>query len=208
AAAPRPGRTRGRRAGSRRAVAPGQKGRGGGVRRGARLARRYPTCHTVHDYAICDPNNALAHRGRSAAVDRLLGMRSAWLVRQLRDVTLLWPAERTRDLVYAHVPSAARLAGRVAPLAGPGPDRTWLPGAPAVVLYLGALRPHKGVEALLSAWRAVSGRLAATLLIAGDGPGRDRVVAAGRECPSIRYLGYLDEAGKARAMRQAGWLAF
>jgi len=181
---------------------------GVGVLPVARLARRYPTCHTVHDYAICDPNNALAHRGRSAAVDRLLGMRSAWLVRQLRDVTLLWPAERTRDLVYAHAPSAARLAGRVVPLAVPGPDRSWPPGSPDVVLYLGVLRPHKGVDTLLSAWRAVAGRIAATLLIAGDGPGRDQVVAAGRDCPSIRYLGYLDEAGKARAMRQAGWLAF
>jgi glycosyltransferase involved in cell wall biosynthesis len=202
------GLTPGHLAGFRPDVVHVHNWQGIGVLPVARLARSYPTCHTVHDYAICDPNNALAHRGRSAAVDRLLGMRSAWLVRHLREVTLLWPAERTRDLVYAHVPSAARLAGRVVPLAVPGPDVTWPPGSPDVVLFLGALRPHKGVDTLLSAWRAVSGRSAATLLIAGDGPGRDQVVAAGRDCPSIRYLGYLDEAGKARAMRQAGWLAF
>ncbi|HEY2673866.1 MAG TPA: glycosyltransferase [Rugosimonospora sp.] len=174
----------------------------------ARLARRYPTCHTVHDYAICDPNNALAHIGRGRPVDRLLGLRSAWLARQLRDVTLLWPAERTRDIVHAHAPQASRLTGRIVPLAVPVPEARWYPGRRDVFLYLGALAPHKGIGILLDAWRAVADETTATLLIAGDGPGRDEVEAAARGCPSIRYLGYLDEGGRVRAMRDAGWLVF
>jgi glycosyltransferase involved in cell wall biosynthesis len=169
----------------------------------ARLARAYPTCHTVHDYAICDPNNALANRGRSTIVDRLLALRSAWLVRRLRAVTLLWPAERTRDIVRAHVPGAARLPGRIVPLAVPTAGQP--PGPPRrrdVFLFLGALSPHKGVDLLLDAWR---GAVHGTLLIAGDGPLRAEVERAG---PSVRYLGYLDDAGKASALREAAWLVF
>src|SRR5262249_1528450 len=82
-----------------------------------RLARRYPTCHTVHDYALCDTSAVLAYVGRSPVRDALLRIRSAWLVRLLRPAVLLWPAERTRDLVRRYAPAAARLGGAVVPLA-------------------------------------------------------------------------------------------
>ena len=174
----------------------------------ARLARRYPTCHTVHDYAICDPNNSLVHGYRPAPLASLLRLRSAWLVWQLRNVTPLWPAERARDIVRSRVPAAARLDGRIIPLAVRMTPRQWPTGSQNVFIYLGALSPHKGTSLMLDAWRAVAGEIDATLLIAGDGPQRAEVEAAAHDCPSIRYLGYLDEAGKVRAMSEAGWLVY
>jgi glycosyltransferase involved in cell wall biosynthesis len=174
----------------------------------ARLARRYPTCHTVHDYAICDPNNALAHWNGGKPVRWLLRVRAAWVVRRLRSVTLLWPAGRTRDVVRSRVPGSARLSGRVVPLAVRMTSREWPPGRPDTLLYLGALSPHKGVSMLLDAWRSVARELDATLLIAGDGPQRGAVEEAARDSSSIRYLGYLDAKGKAKAMEAAGWLVF
>jgi glycosyltransferase involved in cell wall biosynthesis len=173
-----------------------------------RLARKYPTCHTVHDYAICDPNNALVQPQRARPLAWLLRLRSAWLVWGLREVTPLWPAERTRDIVHSRVPSSSRLSGRVVPLAVRMPQKQWHPGCSDVFLYLGALSPHKGISMLLEAWRAVARDIAATLLIAGDGPQRGEVEAAARDCPSIRYLGYLDDVGKVGAMSEAGWLLF
>ncbi|GAB1642014.1 glycosyltransferase family 4 protein [Krasilnikovia sp. MM14-A1259] len=174
----------------------------------ARLARAYPICHTVHDYAIADPNNALGNRGRSAALDTALQLRSAWLVSQLRRVTLLWPAARTREIVERHVPAAGRLPGRVVPLAVPedGPRPVWRRGHTDTFLFLGALSPHKGVDMLLDAWRlaGVRGRL----LVAGDGALRDRLAAEARDVPGIKPLGFLDAAGKEAAFQEAGWLVF
>ncbi|MFB9234044.1 glycosyltransferase [Plantactinospora siamensis] len=189
----------------------------------ARLARAYPTCHTVHDYALCDPNNALANRGRSGLVDRALRVRSAWLVRRLRRVTLLWPAQRTRDIVRGQVPGEARLTGRVVPLAvftGVRRPVSWPPGDRRVFLFLGALSEHKGIDLLLDAWREAGAGVGAgagagaeagagagaTLLIAGDGPRRVAVEAAARTLPGVEYLGYLDGPGKEAALRRAGWL--
>lgn len=175
----------------------------------ARLARSYPTCHTVHDYAICDPNNALANRGRSPVAELALGVRSAWLVRRLRHVSLLWPAQRTRDIVHRHVPGASRLVGRVVPLAVPTPSGRrvqWRPGDRQVFLFLGALSPHKGIDLLLDAWSDGAATTGATLLLAGEGPLRGRVEEVARTTPSVRYLGYLDGPGKEEAMQHAGWL--
>jgi glycosyltransferase involved in cell wall biosynthesis len=177
----------------------------------ARLARTYPTCHTVHDYAIADPNNALANRGRSRLADTALDARSAWLVRRLRRVSFLWPAQRTRDILRDKVPAASGLDGSVVPLAvftGRGPRPTWRPGTRNVFLYMGALSPHKGVDLLLDAWRTVPGGGDRVLLVAGDGALRGAVGTAAAADPSIRYLGYLDAAGKTAAIQEAGWLVF
>lgn len=176
----------------------------------ARIARAWPTCHTVHDYAICDPNNSLANHGRSAVGDRLLGLRSAWLIRQMRGVSMLWPAARTRDIAQRHVPAGRRLDGIVVPLAVPAADApvTWPAGDPTVFLFLGALSEHKGIDLLLDAWRHVAGEVNATLLVGGDGPRRAAVEEAARQLPGLHYLGFLDAAGKEAAMGRAGWLVF
>jgi glycosyltransferase involved in cell wall biosynthesis len=178
----------------------------------ARLTRAYPICHTVHDYALADPNNALGNRGRSSAVDTLLRARSAWLVGRFRRITLLWPAARTREILERHVPAASRLPGRVVPLAVPehGPAPRWQRGHLGTFLFLGALSPHKGVEVMLDAWRAVAPAAppGAKLMVAGDGALRDHLAAAARELPSVRPLGFIGTAAKEAAFREAGWLVF
>jgi glycosyltransferase involved in cell wall biosynthesis len=166
----------------------------------ARIARVYPTVHTVHDHAIRDPNNALGNLGRSAALDLLLRVRSAWIRRRLRRITLLFAAERTRTAV------GAGANGRILPLAArTGWHRLqWPPGRRDVFLFVGALSPHKGLDLLLDAWRPALG----TLLVAGAGPLRADVERAGLTDPSVRFLGYLDEDAKRAAFARAGWLVF
>jgi glycosyltransferase involved in cell wall biosynthesis len=176
----------------------------------ARIARGYPTCHTVHDHAICDPNNALGNLGRSAVLDAALAVRSAWILRLFRGMLLLFAAERTRDAVRRSAPKARQPASRIVPLAVPTPWHrlAWPPGRRDVFLFLGALSPHKGLDLLLDAWRATRAESGATLLVAGDGPLRAEVERLAAESSSVRYLGYLDEAGKRAAFEQAGWLVF
>ncbi|MET8148634.1 glycosyltransferase [Actinoplanes sp. NPDC049668] len=164
----------------------------------ARIAAAYPTVHTVHDHAILDPNNALGNLGRSRTLDVLLRARSAWIRRRFRRMTLLFAAARTRDAV------GAGPNGQVLPLAVAGPRRDWPAGRRDVFLFLGALSTHKGLDLLLDAWDPAMG----TLLVAGDGPMRADVERAAAAEKSVRFLGYLDEAGKQAALRQAGWLVF
>ncbi|WP_306215129.1 glycosyltransferase [Actinoplanes sp. RD1] len=170
-----------------------------GVRTVARIARAYPTVHTVHDYAIVDPNNAMLSLGRSRILDALLRMRSAWILRQFHNVRLLYATERARATVMH---GARRPESRLVPLAVDldWNRRTWPPGDPATFLYLGALGVHKGVDLLLEAWDGPG-----TLLVAGDGPLR---AMAEQPRPGVEYLGRLDEAGKRAAFERAGWLVF
>jgi glycosyltransferase involved in cell wall biosynthesis len=172
----------------------------------ARISRAYRTCHTVHDHAICDPNNALGNLGRSRLLDALLAVRAAWIVRRLRRVRLLFAAERTRDTVRAVAPSSGRLASRIVPLAVHVPWHRlhWPAGPRDAFLFLGALSPHKGIEHLLDAWRPAFG----TLLVAGDGPLRPDVARRAATTPSVHYLGHLDDEGKRAAFARAGWLVF
>jgi len=164
----------------------------------ARIAKAYPTVHTVHDHAILDPDNALGNAGRSMMLDVLLRVRSAWIVRRFRRMTLLFAAERTREAV------GAGANGRILPLAIPHYRLDWPTGRRDVFLFLGALSPHKGLDLLLDAWDPGLG----TLLVAGAGPLRAEVERAAAADPSVRFLGYLDEAGKRAAFTQAGWLVF
>jgi glycosyltransferase involved in cell wall biosynthesis len=172
----------------------------------ARISKAYPTCHTVHDHAICDPNNALGNLGRSRVLDALLAVRAAWIVRRFRRVRLLFAAERTRDTVRAIAPQAGGLASRIVPLAVPTPWHRlpWPAGRRDAFLFLGALTRHKGIDLLLDAWRPAFG----TLLVAGDGPLRPEVERRAASTPSVRYLGHLDDEGKRAAFAQAGWLVF
>jgi len=166
----------------------------------ARTSREFPTCHTVHDYAICDPNNALGTRRWA----RLLAARSVFLTRCLRRTTLIFPADRTYDIVLRRTPGIAGSTVRILPLAVPGPRCTWPKGRRDVFLFLGALSRHKGVDLLLDAWRPDFG----TLLIGGDGPLRSDVERRAAVTPSVRYLGYADGAAKRAAFAAAGWLVF
>jgi glycosyltransferase involved in cell wall biosynthesis len=170
----------------------------------ARLSRAYPTCHTVHDHAICDPNNALGTIGRSGVFDAFLSVRSAFIARRLRRTTLIFAAERTWDTVRRIVPGIRGHAVRILPLAVPGPRRSWPAGRRDVFLFLGALSPHKGVHLLLDSWRSDYG----TLLVGGDGPLRADVQRIAGATASVRFLGYVDGAVKRASLAAAGWLVF
>ncbi|GAA2689963.1 glycosyltransferase [Actinoplanes palleronii] len=181
-----------------------------GIRPIARIAQRYPTVHTVHDFAIADPGNALGNIGRSPALDRLLALRAARVARALRNVTLLYGSERTRDVMLRNVPATRDLDQRVVLLSLPVPAgrRALPPGDRATFLYLGALAEHKGVGDLLRSWTTSPLREHGTLLLGGDGPLRADAEAAAAAFPSVHYLGYLGESGKQAAFRRAGWLLF
>ncbi|MEV4619282.1 glycosyltransferase family 4 protein [Asanoa sp. NPDC049573] len=173
----------------------------------ARLAAAYPTCHSVHDHAICDPNNGRANLGRSRPLDALLGLRTRWIVGRLRRVRLLFAAERTLAEVRRRAPASERVRGEILPLAVPVAWHRldWPAPRPDVFLFLGALTPHKGIDLLLDAWPATTG---ATLLVAGDGPLRAEVERKAATTPSVRYLGYVDGESKRAALAAAGWLVF
>jgi glycosyltransferase involved in cell wall biosynthesis len=73
------------------------------------------------------------------------------------------------------------------------------PGA-LVVLCLGRLVPVKGVDVVLAATRDLAG---VEVLVAGDGPERPRLEAAG---PAARFLGDVAGAARARALAAADLL--
>ncbi|WP_446218775.1 glycosyltransferase family 4 protein [Micromonospora sp. IBHARD004] len=175
-----------------------------------RLLRAYPGVHSVHDHAVCDPNNALGNVGRSRTVDQLLRVRARWVMRRLRRAVLLFPSERTRRRVLGSASGVAGVTDRVVPLAVPAPPRraAWPPGRRDVFLYLGVLDRHKGLDLLLDAWRTAGPATGGTLLIGGDGPLHADVERLAAATPSVRYLGYLDAAGKEAAFAAAGWLVF
>ncbi|GGL19537.1 glycosyltransferase [Mangrovihabitans endophyticus] len=172
----------------------------------ARLARAYPTVHTVHDYAVVDPNNAMLSLGRSGLLDATLRLRSAWILRRFAAVSLIYATPRARAAVVRSAPRTRQPRSRIVPLAVAGHRATadLPPGDPGTFLYLGALGVHKGVDLLLEAWDSPG-----TLLVAGDGPLRDEVRrAAAASGGSVIYLGPLDADGKRAAFGRAGWLVF
>jgi glycosyltransferase involved in cell wall biosynthesis len=173
-----------------------------GVPAVARIARAYRTVHTVHDYAVVDPNNAMLSLGRSRLLDALLRLRSAWILRRFRRMLLLYSTERVRGAVVRSAPGTRQPPSRIVPLAVAldWNRRDWPPGDPATFLFLGALGTHKGLDLLLDAWDGPG-----TLLVAGEGPLREMVE---RARPGVRYLGRLDEAGKRDAFARSGWLVF
>jgi glycosyltransferase involved in cell wall biosynthesis len=67
---------------------------------------------------------------------------------------------------------------------------------PPCVVYVGRLRTVKGVYVLLDAWAEVVKRVDAKLLIAGDGPEGEALVARARElgiAGSVEFLGAVDD---------------
>ncbi|HEY5549899.1 MAG TPA: glycosyltransferase family 4 protein [Candidatus Saccharimonadales bacterium] len=74
------------------------------------------------------------------------------------------------------------------------------------IVYVGRLERRKGVDWLLRAFAVLSERLPnAYLIIAGEGPGRDRLeqLADSLEIKNIHFSGYVDEEEKRRLMGHA-----
>jgi len=81
------------------------------------------------------------------------------------------------------------------------------PGAPAPLgegfLFFGRLSPEKGLGLLLDAWRRHPEGALGPLRIAGDGELRPLAEAAAAERSDVEFLGPLDRAGVAAALRAA-----
>lgn len=70
-----------------------------------------------------------------------------------------------------------------------------------VVLFVGRLVQEKGISALLTAWRAVTGGW--RLVVIGDGPMRSEVEAAAAADPTIEFRGWQTEDAVMQAQRTA-----
>jgi glycosyltransferase involved in cell wall biosynthesis len=67
-------------------------------------------------------------------------------------------------------------------------------------LFIGRLTPAKGISLLLSAWGRSTASDKQELVVAGDGPERDRVIAARRN--NVRYEGFVDERRASELMNE------
>ncbi len=112
---------------------------------------RYPRLHAAFQWALCRTADVVIFHSKSA-VDQLQ--------RRLR-----LPEQKIRVIPHGHYldyygPRLSRLEARA---------RLGLPEAGLVYLHLGMLRPYKGIEDLLEAWRQVASEIdGAHLLIAGE----------------------------------------
>jgi glycosyltransferase involved in cell wall biosynthesis len=79
-------------------------------------------------------------------------------------------------------------------------------GGGGYALYVGRLSHEKGIAAMLEAWKGASHAL--PLRIAGEGPLVELVIAAGRACPKIEYLGGKSLTEVLDLMRGAEFLVF
>lgn len=86
---------------------------------------------------------------------------------------------------------------------GAVPTATDRPAAP-VILYVGSLIAHKGVDVLLRAYEAVQARFPdAALWLVGSGPDEDRLKGLSGHLPNVVFRGERDAAGVAESYAQA-----
>jgi glycosyltransferase involved in cell wall biosynthesis len=123
------------------------------------------------------------HRGTWRTVDRYVALTSA-MATHLREYGI--PADRIT------------VKPNGVPDPGPPPTR---PGAG--FLYAARLSPEKGLRLLLDAWRRHPDGALGALRIAGGGPLRSLAISAAGERADVSYLGPLDKAGMASAIRGA-----
>jgi glycosyltransferase involved in cell wall biosynthesis len=79
-------------------------------------------------------------------------------------------------------------------------------GGGGYALYVGRLSPEKGIATMLEAWK--SARNPIPLKVVGEGPLAELVIAAGRACPKIEYMGSKLLAEVLDLMRTAEFLVF
>jgi glycosyltransferase involved in cell wall biosynthesis len=79
-------------------------------------------------------------------------------------------------------------------------------GGGGYALYVGRLSPEKGIATMLEAWK--SARSPIPLKVVGEGPLAELVIAAGRACPKIEYMGSKSLPKVLDLMRMAEFLVF
>ena len=83
------------------------------------------------------------------------------------------------------------------------PDKTVAESPEPTFVFLGRLVPHKRVELILDVWQRVGAHVGGRLVIAGDGPERDRL--QGLAGPAVIFAGDITPEAKHRLLGQA-WL--
>jgi glycosyltransferase involved in cell wall biosynthesis len=105
--------------------------------------------------------------------------------------------------IAVHLESYGIPAGRIVvkpnAVADPGPPHPLGDG----FLFLGRLAPEKGLRLLLDAWSRHPDRSLGILRIAGDGEQRELAERAAADRSDVDYLGPLDPAGVAAAIRDS-----
>jgi glycosyltransferase involved in cell wall biosynthesis len=79
-------------------------------------------------------------------------------------------------------------------------------GGGGYALYVGRLSPEKGIATMLEAWKSAGNAM--PLKVVGLGPLAELVVAAGKACPRIEYLGGRSFPEVLDLMRNAEFLVF
>ncbi|MBZ5504315.1 MAG: glycosyltransferase family 4 protein [Acidobacteriia bacterium] len=79
-------------------------------------------------------------------------------------------------------------------------------GGGGYALYVGRLSPEKGIKTMLEAWKSATSTV--PLKVVGEGPLAEMVIAAGRTCPKVEYLGSKPFFEVLDLMRSAEFLAF
>lgn len=177
------------------------------------VARRaaVPVVHTAHDYHLLCPRAFLLTPGWRRCVRPRLHCRAyrAWHLSTARYVDLF--VSPSRFLLATHE-SEGLLAAKRAVV----PNGVPLPAAVEVApcdaarrrrfLMLTRLTVEKGIRVALDAVARLPAAVDIELSIGGRGPLEGEVREAARRDPRIRYLGYVDGAAKAAALRRAGLL--
>lgn len=95
-----------------------------------------------------------------------------------------------------HAPRIVRIYNGVDPTAfAARNDRPIAPGS-VVIGFAGGLKPGKGADRLINAFAEVRSRLSATLLVAGDGPERGRLMALAKALgvqEDVNFLGWVQD---------------
>jgi glycosyltransferase involved in cell wall biosynthesis len=183
---------------------------------------RLPVVHTVHNYRqVCASgiyfrDGGICHdcRGRRlgvpAVVHRCYRGSAAQSAVMAATLAAHRPTWRSVDRFLAltgqiaeHLRSYGVPAGRIVvkpnAVADPGP-----PDPPGEgFLFLGRLAPEKGLRLLLEAWSRHPDGSLGTLRIAGDGEQRPLAERAATDRSDVAYLGPLDAAGVAAAIRDS-----
>jgi glycosyltransferase involved in cell wall biosynthesis len=160
--------------------------------------RGTPCVLTVHDFRLVGESDG-GLRGIRHLVDRHVKKRLDLAVARRRvDVTLAVSADLARRLDLAGMPRVEVVG---VPAGDPGADPP-PPSSSSLVVAAGRLSPDKGLDVLLRAWSQLDVP-GAGLVLAGDGPDRDRLAELARSLPGVRLVGRLSGPDTQDLLRSA-----
>jgi glycosyltransferase involved in cell wall biosynthesis len=172
-----------------------------------------PVVHTTHDHSLtCVRSIRMTRQGRVCERPCMgCAVRGRWFCQLSRSVNAVVAPTRfvlDRHLELGFFPRAvSAVVPWGVPLLEPTPHRfRGNPGAPIRFLYIGGLRPYKGIDNVLDAFRRAPG-LRASLDIAGAGELAGACAEAASD-PRIRFHGFVTGEQKTELFRSSDVLLF